>query len=187
MLTGEVCPKLSQSAEQMFFENVRDNALLAKRRQKKKLRWPDRVKLEAWEFLEAIILEKQEVIAKLKEWGIKISPHNTLGNWEKWGLIPEAIERTSRKAIYPDSTPGQFFASRLLWKEMRLRREEVRKVREAVINGKMPPIGLQRYFYETWKHWSKGPPEPADPREFDPNDPLYQRIKKLREKQQKNK
>lgn len=140
--------KQEQTAEQLFDDNVRYNAMLAKRRQKKKMKWPLTYVMQGRgrEFLnnslEMIPLEKREVLARLADWGVIIKSPNTLRNWEKWGLIPEATFRNSRRVEYPDHTPAEGLASVRLLKKHRANNSIVRGARELALEHEAKDGGV---------------------------------------------
>ena len=87
-----------------FYENTKWNALLAKRKQKHKLHWPER----------SVSVSPDDVILKLERTGVKIS-RRTLLNYEKHKLIPEPVrggagQGKGRTTDYPDNTPAEAFA-----------------------------------------------------------------------------
>lgn len=143
------------------------------------------------------VVKPGEVIERLQEWGISISASG-LRNWEKWGLIPTADRKSGGRGLgkiteYPDVTPYELYASWVLMKgRMRLRKEYIREVREAVLTGKWPIDGnndnLMFYWCSTWRLLSKGPQEDTtDYGTFDPEDPLYKSVKaKMDEWRSKN-
>lgn len=76
---------------------------------------------------EVFILEPDELIERLKKFGVTIS-RNTLLNWEKWGLVPPASYRNSRVTEYPDHAWAEAYAS---WKLKNGSRQPVKNVKEA--------------------------------------------------------
>ena len=78
-------------------------------------------------------MDKEEVLARLADWGIIIKSPNTLRNWEKWGLIPEATFRNSRRVEYPDQTPAEGFASVHLLRKYRANNKIAREARKLAL------------------------------------------------------
>jgi hypothetical protein len=121
--------RLKRSTEQLFYDNVKYNAMLAKDKQEHKMRWPVCYSLRG-----EVHMLKSEVIKKLAEWGIEINSPNTLKNWEDWGLIPQASFRNSRTTEYPDETAAEAFASEKLRKgEYKVNKEKARQIREKAL------------------------------------------------------
>ena len=132
----------------------------------------------------------EEVIELFEKYGIKMSPKK-LQRWARTGLIPKPKRihlgaKEGSRNDWPEETFNEGYASYLL-KEgtIKLRHDEdVKNIRDAVLSGDRPDEPLLGYLYDTWKLWSKGPPEKTE-YEFDPDDPLFKRIKAKRAREKK--
>jgi hypothetical protein len=111
-----------------FYDNTKDNARLARRRAKPKIKGIGRV----------LVMTPDEVISKLKELGVSIS-RQTLRNYGKWGLIPEPKRGSKGKGRgrytdYPDEAVAEAFASwMLLHGRVKFRPEDISKVRSVAL------------------------------------------------------
>lgn len=105
-------------AQTLHAENSRSNAILSKKRQKRKLKWACRVreKIKArvityiWGLL---VLTNKEVLEKLKDLGVEIS-ERTLQDWIKKGLGPKPVRKSTGTGTYTDHHPeayAEFYAT----------------------------------------------------------------------------
>ena len=139
------------AAEKLFYQVVRDAAALSKRRQKHKMRWPEREKAcLIREFKGAgLTLEKQDLEQKLSEMGVKSLSINTLRNWERWGLIPCSLGKSGRKKIFPTEALYEAYASYCMLRGtgtgIKLTADQVAAVRAAALRVEKDPALLKKF------------------------------------------
>jgi hypothetical protein len=82
-------------------------------------------------------MRPKEFIAKLDELGLQVT-RRTIINWENWGLISPAIERTGKTTIYPDNIFAEAYANEALRKrksKYKLTKDAVSEIRKIALDA----------------------------------------------------